>query len=216
MNGQVCDDLDACTSGEICTMGNCGNGTPVTTCSQTGDGCCPTTCTAANDLDCACSNGSLSNYAQNNGLTGIMFDIDAISNIQILSFDINLGSTAGTMVAMEIHYRPGTHVGFDNSSAGWTLVGSGTAVSAGTGSPTPIPIPVNVQIPAGQTYAFYVTAVSGSIKYQGTGSTPSVGSVYMQDTHMTLKVGTGKSYPFTGGFAHRAYSGEVYYQSCGN
>ena len=51
-NGQTCDDLNGCTTGEICTNGNCGGGTAITTCSLTGDGCCPSNCTAQNDLDC--------------------------------------------------------------------------------------------------------------------------------------------------------------------
>jgi hypothetical protein len=51
-NGQPCDDLSACTTGETCQSGNCSNGTPVTTCEQNGDGCCPGNCTASNDLDC--------------------------------------------------------------------------------------------------------------------------------------------------------------------
>lgn len=52
MNGQACDDLSACTLGEICTNGMCGGGTQVTTCEMTGDGCCPTTCDETNDIDC--------------------------------------------------------------------------------------------------------------------------------------------------------------------
>lgn len=52
--GMACDDLNGCTTGEICTSGNCGGGTPVTNCSMTQDGCCPTNCTAANDFDCNC------------------------------------------------------------------------------------------------------------------------------------------------------------------
>jgi hypothetical protein len=54
MDGQSCDDLDACTTGEICTTGNCGGGTPVTTCSLTADDCCPSSCTETSDIDCAC------------------------------------------------------------------------------------------------------------------------------------------------------------------
>jgi hypothetical protein len=55
MNGQVCDDLDGCTVGELCNNGTCANGTPVTACSGAGtaDGCCPPTCSVADDLDCA-------------------------------------------------------------------------------------------------------------------------------------------------------------------
>jgi len=61
-NGQVCDDLDACTVGEVCSMGTCDGGSLVTACSgATSDGCCPSTCQGDNtglqdyDLDCACS-----------------------------------------------------------------------------------------------------------------------------------------------------------------
>lgn len=54
-DGQLCDDLNGCTVGEICSSGTCGGGTLVTTCSgaQTADGCCPSGCTEGNDLDCA-------------------------------------------------------------------------------------------------------------------------------------------------------------------
>ena len=55
MNGQVCDDLNGCTVGELCSNGTCSGGTPVTTCSgaQTADGCCPSSCSELDDLDCA-------------------------------------------------------------------------------------------------------------------------------------------------------------------
>jgi len=55
MNGQTCDDLDGCTTGELCTNGMCSGGTLTTACSgaMTNDGCCPSGCTVANDLDCA-------------------------------------------------------------------------------------------------------------------------------------------------------------------
>lgn len=52
MNGQLCDDLNACTTGETCDNSVCSNGTAVTTCELTGDGCCPSNCDATNDLDC--------------------------------------------------------------------------------------------------------------------------------------------------------------------
>jgi hypothetical protein len=52
MNGQGCDDLNGCTSGEICTNQVCGGGTAITACEMNGDGCCPNNCTANNDLDC--------------------------------------------------------------------------------------------------------------------------------------------------------------------
>jgi hypothetical protein len=50
--GQGCDDLDACTTGEKCTGGKCTGGAPVTAC-VSGDFCCPPSCNEATDLDCA-------------------------------------------------------------------------------------------------------------------------------------------------------------------
>jgi hypothetical protein len=52
MNGQLCDDLDACTTGEICTNMNCGGGTAITACVN-GDNCCPMNCNENNDIECA-------------------------------------------------------------------------------------------------------------------------------------------------------------------
>ncbi|MBW2458739.1 MAG: hypothetical protein JRI68_29845 [Deltaproteobacteria bacterium] len=51
-NGDPCDDLNACTSGETCQNGGCSNGTPVVQCIGN-DNCCPNNCTVQNDADCA-------------------------------------------------------------------------------------------------------------------------------------------------------------------
>lgn len=53
-DGQVCDDLDACTTGETCSAGTCSMGTPITSCSLVDDGCCPSNCDELNDSDCDC------------------------------------------------------------------------------------------------------------------------------------------------------------------
>jgi len=53
MQGQMCDDLDYCTVGETCQMGQCTGGTPITVCSgQVEDKCCPMGCVEATDKDC--------------------------------------------------------------------------------------------------------------------------------------------------------------------
>jgi hypothetical protein len=53
-DGDPCDDLNACTAGEICSNGNCGGGTPIVQCIG-GDLCCPMGCTQATDVDCSCN-----------------------------------------------------------------------------------------------------------------------------------------------------------------
>jgi hypothetical protein len=52
VNNDPCDDLDACTVGEICNNGACNGGTPITACVNN-DNCCPMNCTENNDTDCA-------------------------------------------------------------------------------------------------------------------------------------------------------------------
>jgi hypothetical protein len=54
MNGDPCDDLDSCTTGETCGAGQCTNGTAITNCVNA-DGCCPMGCTEALDDDCSCN-----------------------------------------------------------------------------------------------------------------------------------------------------------------
>jgi hypothetical protein len=54
MNNDPCDDLNACTTGEICSNGACANGTPIMQC-VAGDNCCPAGCVEATDADCSCN-----------------------------------------------------------------------------------------------------------------------------------------------------------------
>jgi hypothetical protein len=83
-NGQPCDDLNPCTTGELCNNGNCAGGSPVTQC-VANDGCCPMNCNQSNDADCGCSvnhaltavgsssgggSGGFGPAAWNNGVTG--------------------------------------------------------------------------------------------------------------------------------------------------
>ncbi|MBW2455436.1 MAG: hypothetical protein JRI68_13030 [Deltaproteobacteria bacterium] len=50
--GQPCDDLDGCTTGELCNNGQCTGGTPIVQCINN-DNCCPSNCNENNDQDCA-------------------------------------------------------------------------------------------------------------------------------------------------------------------
>lgn len=164
----------------------------------------------ANFVDSNVTQGSLtSTFAAGNGHRGNMFDIVATNTITITSFDGHPGGNTD----IEIYYKAGTHVGFVNNAAAWTLVGSATGiVSQGTGNPTPIPIPVNVTIPAGQTYAFYITSTDGTTNLNYTnGSNP--GGVFASDANLQFLEGVGLDYPFAGSpFSPRVWNGNIHYQ----
>ena len=209
MNGQMCDDLDDCTLGEICTAGLCSGGTLVTNCSLTGDGCCPMNCTAVNDLDCQCMTASITTtFVGGNGSSGNMFDIVALKNIEVQGVEVNINGSTN----IEVYYRPGSFVGFDTNMAGWTLAGS-AAVSGTSGTPTPVPLTLMINIPSGQTYGFYVTTVSGSMTYT---NGAAVGNIAAANADLQVLEGVGKSYPFGSSFTTRVWNGVVNYEQCGN
>jgi hypothetical protein len=56
MNGGLCDDLNPCTTGEICNSGQCNGGIAITQCISN-DGCCAPGCNEINDIDCSCNPG---------------------------------------------------------------------------------------------------------------------------------------------------------------
>ncbi|MEO8150217.1 MAG: T9SS type A sorting domain-containing protein [Bacteroidia bacterium] len=142
-------------------------------------------------------------FAGGNGFDGNMFDIEAINQVTITSFDCNC--TASTAYA-EIWYRPGSYVGHNLDSIGWTQIDSVQMTSTGNGFGTPVPININVTIPAGQVYGFYFH-FAGSVDYtDGT----AVGNVAAQDANIIVKEGHGGAY-FNLTNSPRIWNGTVYY-----
>ncbi len=52
LNNDPCDDLNACTSGEVCSSNQCSGGTSVSQCKDN-DKCCPASCDEKTDSDCS-------------------------------------------------------------------------------------------------------------------------------------------------------------------
>lgn len=148
-----------------------------------------------------------SNTAGNNH-RGNMFDIVATNDVTILSFDASpMGNTT-----IEVYYKVGTWNGFANSPAAWTLIGS--APVSYTGGFVPVDVPVNITIPAGQTYAFYVTSTDVAVALNYSNGT-NVGNVYSADANITFLEGGGMEYPFTQGtgavYQPRVWNGNIHY-----
>lgn len=145
-----------------------------------------------------------------NGQSGNMFDITALNNVQINGFDMNIqGTTASTV---EVWYRPGSFVGFESSNVGWTQVLTTTVTGMGTGTLTPVPGSFAVNVPAGQTYAFYVTTNGGPTVAYTNGTT--VGNVYASNSDMQFKEGNGGGY-FAVTFTPRIFNGVIRYKKPG-
>ena len=148
-----------------------------------------------------------SNTAGNNH-RGNMFDIVATNSVTILSFDASpMGNTT-----IEIYYKPGTWNGFANTPSAWTYVGS--AATPYTGGFSAVAVPVNITIPAGQTYAFYVTSNTSAVSVNYSNGN-NVGNVYSGDANITFLEGGGMEYPFTAGtgavYQPRVWNGMIHY-----
>lgn len=157
--------------------------------------------------------GSLTTlFMSNNGFRGNTFDIENIGAdpITITGWDVNL-DTQGSTATIEIYWRPGTSVGFENDPAGWTLIGSDPAVlSAGDNAPSAVTMPP-VTIQPGELFGFYVdvaTYPSPSIRYTNGGPT------VFSNSELSLTTYVGKGDPvFTGSsFPYRQWNGTVHYE----
>lgn len=154
-------------------------------------------------------------YGENNGQDGIMFDIQAIVDVTVTGFDNNYDDLV-TPYEIEIYYRPGTHVGFENSAVGWTLIGDNIGAgfnSAGADMPTSIPIVLNQPILAGQTGAFYITEIGNGPNTAYTDGT-LVGALSSTDGNINIFEGTGKEYAFGASYVPRNPNITVYYDCC--
>lgn len=148
----------------------------------------------------------------NNGQDGNMFNITATNEITIRYFEGNIANTPSVTTDYYIYYKVGTHVGFENNAGAWTLVAG--PISFNPNAPntfTRIPYLVNITIPAGQTYAFYLTntsAISNNNRYHNGATT---GAVLSSNTDLTVYEGTGGAYPFGTFFNARPWEGRVIY-----
>jgi len=149
------------------------------------------------------------NFSDQLAGNGHMFDIRAKEDALITSFDGNMISGGNKM---RIYYKEGTHVGYEQDSSAWTLVGSATGVPGnGIGNPAEIPIQINQTIKAGDTLAFYVTSTNGTF-LSHTGGVAQ-GNLYSSDNVLEIYAGTENDYPFGNFTPSNTWDGIVHYIS---
>ncbi|MES2555864.1 MAG: T9SS type A sorting domain-containing protein [Bacteroidota bacterium] len=148
----------------------------------------------------------------NNGQDGNMFNITASNAIRIRYFEGLIANTPNAVTEYYIYYKVGTHVGFENNPAAWTLLAG--PINFAPNAPnalTTIPYDLNITIPAGQTYAFYLTnssAITNNNRYHNGTAT---GNVSATNADLTVFEGTGGAYPFGTFFNARPWEGTVHY-----
>lgn len=147
--------------------------------------------------------------AGTNNQNGYMFDVTATNNSVIKGFRIAPVSSGATY---EIYYRTGSHVGREDSSAGWTLLDTVANVPSAAPSAAIDPgFDLDLPIIAGQTLAFYITA-TGATSYTYYDNGTAVGTTLASDSYLTIKEGVGKAYPFGTNYTTRNFVGAVIYE----
>ena len=150
-------------------------------------------------------------FASNNGQSGNMFDIVALTDVTIQCFDVNLDSGTWDLEVYAVT-GGGTFVGNEAIAANWTLLATVTGLaSAGPDLPTALGVGLGVQILAGQTQGFYVTVTNGTSMNYTNGST--AGTVFASDANIQFLEGAGKSYPFGATFSPRVWNGNICYDT---
>jgi hypothetical protein len=145
-----------------------------------------------------------------NSQKGVMFDLKAKKSTTIHGFS-TIFSAAGVIERVEIYYKKGSYTGHHDNPSAWTLAESVNSFTAqASPAQTHIPIDLDITIPAGQTYAFYITTPLGSADISYTNGT-SEGATYKANASLELKEGRGISYPFAASFSPRVFAGTIYH-----
>ncbi|MCF8372089.1 MAG: right-handed parallel beta-helix repeat-containing protein [Bacteroidales bacterium] len=150
------------------------------------------------------SNELFTTMASGNGSSGVMFDVTAFDELTIDSFFINCDNVG----IMEVWYKEGAYLGFQNTQSAWTLAGSANVQFAGTTANSLLTIG-GITIPAGETYGIYITYVTGSGKNYTNGN--GINEIY-QNNDMKIECGHGGSY-FNLTNTPRVFNGTVFYSA---
>ncbi len=162
-------------------------------------------------------NGTLS-YTVTNSLSttapgsatveGQMFDIRALATTRLTGLDLRL---AFGRHDVNVYFRPGSHVGFENDASAWFPVDAYTGLFGGV--PAMLAFSDAIVIPAGSTYALYVTSPTGGGALRAAPGT-SPGGVIAQNGSFQLLEGSSVTHAFGGTTGGSAFNGVVNFSHC--
>ena len=142
---------------------------------------------------------------------GIMFMVKAKQDILITGFDIH--TPLKELIPVTVYTTTGTLVGKEQDASQWKKIARATVMGAGDKKPTPVPA-ASTLISAGGMMAFYIDTPSvfipGPLRYSP--SSIPTGSVYADDSSISILVGTGNDAFFGPSHPNRIFNGAVHYK----
>ena len=145
-------------------------------------------------------------FAAGNSYNGNMFNVVALNNISITSFNVHC-ATSGSF---NVYYRSGRYEGFESSSAGWTLLSTSNVVSNGQYHPSHLEIGNSLALHTGDTVAFYIFS-SVTVYYTNGPSLTCQDSVYSSNADLKILIGSGNAANWGANFAFRVWNGTIFY-----
>lgn len=141
---------------------------------------------------------------------GVYFDLAVMptAGIGIAAMDLNLNDAAGARGTIELWTIPGSHVGFENSNAGWTRIGTAAVVAAGVNQPTRALFSPPAVVPTGAN-GIAICAIGVAHAYtNGSGSNQTY-----TNAELTLQAGSALNVCFGPGapFTPRVVNCNIYY-----
>jgi cysteine-rich repeat protein len=210
--GEECDDGGETATCDVdCTLPECGDGTLNV---SAGEECDDGNLISGDSCDASCISectptSITTTFDGGNSFDGNIFELVALQDLVISSFDVNLGS--GTH-DMEIYYRQSTYSGFEDDPTAWTLLETVTGVvSNGSDVATPLDIDLGLAVAAGETISLYITTTGTTMSYTN-GTTE--GNVLVSNSDLEVREGLGVEYPFASSYSPRVWNGTIYYDAC--
>ncbi|MEM7735043.1 MAG: hypothetical protein AAF267_04565 [Deinococcota bacterium] len=148
--------------------------------------------------------GLATTFAGGNGQAGNMFDVTTVgtNDVTITQFYLHVDDTSSYNV--NVYFKAGSYVGFDQNPGAWTLFDTVTVTGQGVGNPSPMLLTNTLTIPAGQTYGIYIDLGSNDLDYT-TGANTYTDGVIQIDT------GVGKVTNFGATYSPRTWNGAICY-----
>lgn len=149
-------------------------------------------------------------FNENNNFAGNSFDLEAIVDIVVVGWDINI-DTVVPLWTVHVYWREGTAIGFEQTTAGWTHLGVDSVAGNGANQPTHIDIG-GLEIASGDLIGIMITAeeaVSGTGGFFYTNGGPTTYS--NSDLSLTTYNGLADGFPAGSVFSYREWNGTVHY-----
>ena len=132
-------------------------------------------------------------YTENNSNNGEVFQLQAINNVAVTGFGVDL---TGNITGYTIYEHVGAFTSVMGGQTPWTQIASGGAVTSnGAGTETVLPTTLNVGIAAGNTVSFLIlTSGSGQlVAYENGGS---LGNLLASNGDLKILEGWGETSNF--------------------